>query len=83
MWNRAEESYRSRNERKIEVEDFESYKVTTRRNPTTRSEAEPESEEEEEEEEGETEQEQLLPVRYRQSSLDEVSDPEVWQQIHH
>ncbi len=51
---------------------------TTTRQSTTRSEAVHESEEEEE---GETEQEQLF--RYQQSSIEEVSDPELWQQIHH
>ena len=49
---------------------------TTRRSPTEQPEGE-----ESEEEQGETEQEQLL--RYQQSSMEEVSDPELWQQIHH
>ena len=49
---------------------------TTTRQSTTRSEAVHEIEEE-----GETAQEQLF--RYQQSSIEEVSDPELWQQIHH
>ena len=47
---------------------------TTRRSPTE----EPEGEESEE---GETEEQQYQ--RYMQSSLDEVSDPELWQKLHH
>ena len=35
----------------------------------------------EESEQGETEEQQI--ERYRQSSMDEVSDPELWQSVHH
>ena len=58
-------------------------RTTTRRSPTAvegPEEEEPEAEEIESEG-GETESQQYR--RYMQSGLDEVSDPELWQQLHH
>ena len=53
-------------------------RTTTRRTLAEGEEEEPEAEESEQ---GETEQQQI--ERYRQSSMDEVSDPELWQRVHH
>ena len=51
---------------------------STRRTLAEGEEEEPEAEESEQ---GETEQQQI--ERYRNSTMDEVSDPELWQTIHH
>ena len=53
-------------------------RTTPRRTLAEGEEEEPEAEESEQ---GETEQQQI--ERYRQSSMDEVSDPELWQRVHH
>ena len=45
------------------------------------AEGEEEEPEAEESEQGETEQQQI--ERYRNSTMDEVSDPELWQRVHH
>ena len=53
-------------------------RTTTRRTLAEGEEEEPEAEDSEQ---GETEQQQI--ERYRNSSMEEVSDPELWQSIHH
>ena len=53
-------------------------RTTTRRSLAEGEEEEPEAEESEQ---GETEEQQI--ERYRQSSMEEVSDPELWQSVHH
>ena len=53
-------------------------RTSTRRTLAEGEEEEPEAEESEQ---GETEQQQI--ERYRNSTMDEVSDPELWQTIHH
>ena len=75
MWNLAKESDDSRFEgHRSRLRTSRATRTTTRRSPT-------EEPEREESEEGETEEQQYQ--RYMQSSLDEVSDPELWRSLHH